>query len=61
MIWSKLDNGWTMGETYENGAVDGDKEKDAFQNFEFRRSWIMEEWGELGVIQGMNLRKLKIG
>ncbi len=23
-------------------------EKDGFQNFEFRRSWIMEEWGEVG-------------
>lgn len=52
MIWGKLDNGWimqnwTMDETYENGAMDGDKEKDGFQNFEFR-IWIMEEWGEVG-------------
>ncbi len=37
-----------MDESYENGAMDGDKEKDGFQNFEFRRSWIMEEWGEVG-------------
>jgi hypothetical protein len=53
MIWSKLDNGWTVqnwttDETYENGAMDGDIEKDRFQNFEFRRSWITEKWGEVG-------------
>jgi hypothetical protein len=51
MIWGKLDNGWTMqnwtmDETYENGAMDGNKEKDGFQNF--RRSWVMEEWGQVG-------------
>lgn len=38
MIWGKLDNGWTMqnwkmDETYEDGTMDEDKEKDRFQNF----------------------------
>jgi len=53
MIWGKLDDGWTMqnwkmNETYEDATMDEDKEKDRFQNFEFRRSWIVEEWGEVG-------------